>query len=555
MAVSSNAPPGTPPHHNAYLNLFFFNVFFACVSFSIIMPSLSPYLTRCGSSSPQYLAEVIAIYSIGEMLGSLLFGYLYNIAVRRSRTLGPKYVLNLVILTGVVGSFLYIAADVFHMPQLAFWGRFLEGLWTGGQQSVEQAYLAFAALPGERTELTSRLGTFAVLGFILGPAFGALFTSLDVTILGLHLDAYTAPGVFIIFASSAMLVMTHFTFHPSAVSGRDVSAAKAGIAVDAGESKAAAQSKKPSTAGVCVLLVMFFVHFYSFAVQETITTPLVLNLYDFEQYQVNLLFVAVGVLSLLTSTAVGYLSRVFSDRTILVMSILLGLIGSVILIDSADHFLDLSRFFIGFAIITVAFPMGRNVTISIFSAVLGNVEQGFYMGLMLAVGALPRALGPFWAIKSLQVSPSDPDPNPRNALRELPDRRLLYACNTHSLTLASLVQLAVDERGHYHTYIEFQTASAMFVLGLVLTAVYYKTLVPFEEYHGIAVEGGEATEEDVEKSFSEASPLIEGGKTPTKLLKERRNSIRPALVAQIQGEFPSSNDLMGSFKEASKWGK
>ena len=36
---------------NNYLPLFYFNVFFACVSFSIIMPSLAPYLERCGAGS------------------------------------------------------------------------------------------------------------------------------------------------------------------------------------------------------------------------------------------------------------------------------------------------------------------------------------------------------------------------------------------------------------------------------------------------------------------------------------------------------------------------
>ena len=79
---------------------------------------------------------------------------------------------------------------------------------------------------------------------------------------------------------------------------------------------------------------MFFVHFYSFAVQETITTPLVLNLYEFEQYQVNLLFIGVGVLSLFTSAAVGFLSRFFSDRAMLVLSLVLGLVGSLLLVDS-----------------------------------------------------------------------------------------------------------------------------------------------------------------------------------------------------------------------------
>ena len=87
--------------------------------------------------------------------------------------------------------------------------------------------------------------------------------------------------------------------------------------------------------------------------QETITTPLVLNLYNFEQYQVNLLFIGVGVLSLFTSAAVGFLSRFFSDRSMLVLSLVLGLIGSLLLIDTRDDFLSLPRFLLGFGVITI----------------------------------------------------------------------------------------------------------------------------------------------------------------------------------------------------------
>lgn len=99
-----------------------------------------------------------------------------------------------------------------------------QGLWTGGQQSVEQAYLAFAAKPGERTELTSRLGTFAVLGFILGPAFGAMFTTVNfrIDMLNLTVDPYTAPGIFILFIGFAMFIATYTRFRPSAVSGREM---------------------------------------------------------------------------------------------------------------------------------------------------------------------------------------------------------------------------------------------------------------------------------------------------------------------------------------------
>ena len=391
------------------------------------------------------------------------------------------------------------------------WGRGLQGLWTGGQQSVEQAYLAFAAFPGERTELTSRLGTFAVLGFILGPAFGAMFTTVDTKFGKLIVDQYTAPGIFILFVGFAMFIATANRFRPSSISGREKVGSSSGVNlagdVEEGDARNVAAGK-PSTTAVTALLLIFFIHFYSFAVQETITTPLVLNLYDFEQYQVNVLFIAVGVLSLLTSAAVGVISRFVSDRSMLILSLVLGLIGSVLLIDDEENFLPLPRFFLGFGVITVAFPFGRNVTISIFSAVLGEVEQGFYMGLMLAVGAIPRALGPFWAILSLQ--------------------------------------LASGEGGRYHTYLEFMTSSALFCLSLLVVLVSYKTLIPFEEYFGVDGEGGVDGETKGLLRTPESRTQSPHAVSSSKRLNTRRSSFRPAMVSQIQGEFPSSNGLLSS---------
>ena len=393
-----------------------------------------------------------------------------------------------------------------------------------------------------RTQLTSRLGTFAVLGFILGPAFGAMFTTINfrVAALNLTVDPYTAPGIFILFVGVAMFVATSNFFLPSPVSGREMagSSSKSSLEAMVGSSTgtgeeddeestsllhanrgAAAGSSTyppPSNVAVTTLLVIFFVHFYSFAVQETITTPLVLNLYHFEQYQVNLLFIGVGVLSLFTSATVGFLSRFFSDRSMLVLSLVLGLIGSVLLIDTKDDFLGLPRFLLGFGIITVAFPFGRNVTISIFSAVLGEVEQGFYMGLMLAIGAIPRALGPFWAIKSLQ--------------------------------------LAADEQGKYHTWLEFMTSSAFFVLSLALVLPTFGTLVPFEDFYNL--EAGEDGRGDEEEAMVKTNAKVA---TPKKKFQspkvgERRNSFRPAVAAQIQGEFNSKDNLLSSSFEVGHGG-
>jgi hypothetical protein len=48
--------------------------------------------------------------------------------------------------------------------------------------------------------------------------------------------------------------------------------------------------------------------------------------------------------------------------------------------------------------ITVAFPFGRTAVMGCFSKILGPTPQGFWVGVMLAVGAVPRIVGPWWAL-------------------------------------------------------------------------------------------------------------------------------------------------------------
>ena len=84
-------------------------------------------------------------------------------------------------------------------PLTCFLGRFLTGLWTGGKQAVEQAYMAERAPPSQLTEYTADLGTCAVVGFTCGPAIGALFAVLpSYRASWITVDQFTGPGLFLI---------------------------------------------------------------------------------------------------------------------------------------------------------------------------------------------------------------------------------------------------------------------------------------------------------------------------------------------------------------------
>ena len=136
--------------HLSWLIPFCVNIFLACVSFSIVQPSLAAYLNQIGAPI-SYLPWVVSSYSIGEMLGSVAIGSFYEYAVRTFKVLGrgPRYSIFMCLMFGIVGSVLYACAGWIQDTNVAKYciviGRVLQGISTGGRQAVE---------PGEKPYLT-----------------------------------------------------------------------------------------------------------------------------------------------------------------------------------------------------------------------------------------------------------------------------------------------------------------------------------------------------------------------------------------------------------------
>ena len=63
-----------------------------------------------------------------------------------------------------------------------------------------------AVEPSVKTEYTATIGTFAVLGSVIGPSIGALFSQIDITIHGLTLNSNNIPGFLILMATLIMFV-------------------------------------------------------------------------------------------------------------------------------------------------------------------------------------------------------------------------------------------------------------------------------------------------------------------------------------------------------------
>jgi len=419
--------------------IFYMNVFLACVSFSIVLPSLWPYLQRF-EADENFLALVLAIYSIGEFIGSIIWGYIYNAS-------SMKFSMYTCIAAGFIGSLLYSMGGYF-VPWgkwLVFTGRFIQGLWTGGQQAIEQAYITECIDKTQNLSMIADLGASAVLGFVLGPVVGLMGGFINFRAGGFYVDEYTSCGYFQALFTIIMFVGTLFCFteiprewrrglqeEDEELNDEDsIEAENADAILKSNreilykdpevvdfskmddEEKDTLSRLKPNMKGVLASLFIFLIHFNGFAVQETITTPIstdVMHKYtktlDYPESFAYILFACSGFLSLLTFIALKRINDILSDKTFVFISSAMGFIGYLLLIDYVPRIIEPVRFIIGFCIISVAFPLGRGVTLAMFSKIIGKHKAGVYMGYILAVGAISRIVGPFWAVQSLTVSPA-----------------------------------------------------------------------------------------------------------------------------------------------------
>jgi len=153
------------------------------------MPSLYPYITK-HDGNEWFFSLVLCVYSLGELLGALGFGYMHNYT-------STKITLYLSLGLGWLGSALYFMADYFGGDTalwLIFASRTLQGFWTGGEQSIEAAYVSEVVEKKDNIRVNSELGMSAVAGFIFGPVIGLALSFIDIKIGFVNIDAFTAPG-------------------------------------------------------------------------------------------------------------------------------------------------------------------------------------------------------------------------------------------------------------------------------------------------------------------------------------------------------------------------
>jgi multidrug resistance protein len=132
------------------------------IGFGIVLPILPLWAERFGAR-PSAIGALVATYSAFQLVCAPLWG-------RLSDRVGRKPVLVLSLLGTAAGSLLTGLASNLVM---LFVGRAIDGM-SGASVAVAQAAVADLAEPSERPRLMGLIGAAFGLGFVAGPALGAL---------------------------------------------------------------------------------------------------------------------------------------------------------------------------------------------------------------------------------------------------------------------------------------------------------------------------------------------------------------------------------------------
>lgn len=128
--------------------------------------------------------------------------------------------------------------------------------------------------------------------------------------------------------------------------------------------------------------------------------PLVQAYFGWSVFQANLLFTGGGIASLMAFAVVAVLGRTVADRVLVTWSLVIGGVGFALLLSTPEKPLSIARFLLGFLTISVAFPLGRATVVALYTKLLPLPWQGTGQGIILAVGAVARIVGPFWAVRA-----------------------------------------------------------------------------------------------------------------------------------------------------------
>jgi MFS transporter, DHA1 family, tetracycline resistance protein len=337
------------------------------LGFGIVIPLLPLYAERF-EATPFTIGLLFASYSLAQFVFSPIWG-------RVSDRVGRRPVMLVTIAGSAIGSLVVGLAGSLLM---LFIGRIIDGM-SGASVAVARATVADVASPADRPRLMGLLGAAFGVGFVIGPAIGAL-----ATLFGPAVPFFVAAALSLI-----NLVM-------------------AGLRLP--ETRVARPSAPPEAAAgpssvVVRLVVLTFVAITAFSAFEATFALLADDRLAITEAGVALVFAGLGVVLVGTQGGlVGPLTSRLGESSTLRLGLVLNTAGFGLVATAAGWAMLLP----GLMLLAV----GQGVlTPTLSSAIAGAAtadRAGTALGIQQSAGGLARVLGPVLGGALFSVSTSIP---------------------------------------------------------------------------------------------------------------------------------------------------
>uniref|UniRef100_A0A8C1JN99 Major facilitator superfamily domain containing 8 n=1 Tax=Cyprinus carpio TaxID=7962 RepID=A0A8C1JN99_CYPCA len=425
------------------IRVMYFTMFLSSVGFTIVITSIWPYLKNIDESADaSFLGWVVAAYSLGQMVASPLFGLWSNHRPRREPLVCSIFI-N--VSANIYYAYVYLPPSYNKIHMLL--ARTLVGIGAGNV-AVVRSYVAGATSLKERTSAMANLSACQALGFILGPALQAVLsftgeTGISVNVIQLQVNMYTAPALLAACFGviNILLVILVLREHFVDDHGKLIHA----INYTPEERVDVAPEVEGDIDQIAVFTsnVLFFVILFIFAVFETISTPLSMDMFAWTRKEAvfynGIILAAIGFESILVFLVVKVVSARIGDRPLLLGGLILIFAGFFILLPWGNQYpkiqwadiqnntmpttqlaptppsntsleptgcpseqtwclftpvIHLAQYITSDILIGVGYPTCNVMSYTLYSKILGPKPQGVYMGWLTASGSGARTLGP-----------------------------------------------------------------------------------------------------------------------------------------------------------------
>ena len=346
---------------------------FSIVLFDImganLLITVQAFIVREYNTTALAVSLLVVIYAACMFIAAPILG-------RISDRYGRRPILLICLLGSAVGYFIFGIGGALWVLYVS---RAIDG-FTGGNFAIVQAYIADVSSEDERAKYLGLLGAAAGLGFIIGPVFGGLLSQISLTT-----PVYIA-GIFALVASILCIILLPESLssknkNHTAIKLKDINPFKS----------IGGMLTRPVIGTLLIISAIVELVFDG----GTVNIPVYL-IYKFNisPLELGLIMASIGIiLVIIQGGLIGKLSEKFSDKTLILMGLLIMATGFALFTLATSLWLIYA---LG-AIIAI----GLGIFLPVLSAQLSkNVsasEQGTVFGVSSSLLALMAAIGPLWA--------------------------------------------------------------------------------------------------------------------------------------------------------------